>query len=38
MNPSSISMSPYAQKLVNLRLPRYQEIPRIDLYLDQLIG
>lgn len=38
MNPSSISMSPYAQKLVNLRLPRYQEIPRIDLYMDQLIG
>ena len=38
MNPASVSESTYAQRLVGLRLPRYDEIPRIDLYMDQLVG
>lgn len=33
-----VSASPYAQKLVALHLPRYDEIPRINLYMDQLIN
>ena len=28
----------YAEHLVSLHLPRYDEIPSIDLYMDQLVG
>lgn len=35
---NDISASIRAQKLVELHLPRYNEIPRIDLYMDQLIN
>lgn len=38
MNVASVSDSPYAQRLVELHLPRYDEIPSIDLYMDQLVG
>lgn len=38
MNPASVSKSPYAQRLLALHLPRYDEIPPIDLYMDQLIS
>ena len=33
-----VSATPYAQRLLELHLPRYGEIPRIDLYMDQLVG
>ncbi len=33
-----VSATPYARKLLELHLPRYEEIPRIDLYMDQLVG
>ena len=33
-----VSATPYAQRLLELHLPRYGEIPRIDLYIDQLVG
>ena len=38
MNDASVSASSYAEGLVALHLPRYEEIPSIDLYMDQLIG
>ena len=31
-----VSATPYAQRLLELHLPRYGEIPRIDLYMDQV--
>lgn len=34
----SVSDSPFARGLADLHLPRYEEIPRIDLYMDQLVG
>lgn len=34
----SIDDSTLAQGLADLHLPRYEEIPRIDLYMDQLVG
>lgn len=34
----SVSSTPHALGIVSLHLPRYEEIPRIDLYMDQLIG
>lgn len=30
--------TPFSQGIAALRLPRYHEIPRIDLYMDQLVG
>ena len=33
-----VSATPYAQRLLELHLPRYGEIPRIDLCMDQLVG
>ena len=38
MNDASVSTSTYAEHLVSLHLPRYDEIPSIDLYMDQLVG
>ncbi|MCB7037909.1 DUF1836 domain-containing protein [Eggerthella sinensis] len=38
MNVASVSASSYAERLVALHLPRYDEIPSIDLYMDQLVG
>lgn len=38
MNVATVSASPYAEELVALHLPRFDEIPSIDLYMDQLIG
>lgn len=38
MNVASVSESPYAQRLAALRLPRFEAIPDIGLYMDQLIG
>ncbi len=35
---NDVSTSTYAQGLINLHLPRYDEIPRINLYMDQLIS
>lgn len=35
---ATVNQTPYSQKLVRLHLPRYAEIPRIDLYMDQLIS
>lgn len=35
---NSFSASPHAQNIATLHLPRYDEIPRIDLYMDQLIS
>ena len=35
---NDVSASTRAKGLVALHLPRYNEIPRIDLYMDQLIG
>lgn len=37
MKTASVSESSYARKLVELRLPRFAEIPSIDLYMDQLL-
>ena len=34
----SVSDSTYASKLECFAMPRYAEIPRIDLYMDQLLG
>lgn len=34
----SVAESTYARKLKGLVLPRYADIPRIDLYMDQLLG
>lgn len=36
MTPVPISELPHACKLANLHLPRFSEIPSIDLYMDQL--
>lgn len=33
-----ISASPFAQKLGALHLPRYDELPPIDLYMDQIVS
>ena len=33
-----VSTSARAQELASLHLPRYEEIPRIDLYMDQLVN
>lgn len=33
-----LESSPFACGIATLRLPRYNEIPRIELYMDQLIG
>lgn len=33
-----ISASARAQELASLHLPRFHEIPHIDLYMDQLVG
>ena len=33
-----VSATPYAQRLLELHLPRYGEIPRIDLYMDQVVA
>ena len=38
MNIASVNESPYAVRLAALRLPRFEEIPGIDLYMDQLVG
>lgn len=38
MSHPSMGESPYANRLKNLHLPRYNEIPSIALYMDQLIG
>ncbi|WP_080797070.1 DUF1836 domain-containing protein [Arabiibacter massiliensis] len=38
MNIASVNESPYATRLAAFRLPRYDDIPGIDLYMDQLIG
>ncbi|MEG0759192.1 MAG: DUF1836 domain-containing protein, partial [Raoultibacter sp.] len=35
---ASVSESTYARKLKGLTLPRYADIPRINLYMDQLLG
>lgn len=37
MNTASVSESAYARTLVGLHLPRFAEIPSIDLYMDQLV-
>lgn len=38
MNVATVSASSYAKRLVALHLPRYDEIPSIDLYMDQLVS
>lgn len=38
MNDASVRASSYAERLIMLHLPRYDEIPSIDLYMDQLVS
>lgn len=38
MNVASVSESPYAARLAAFKLPRFEDIPGIDLYMDQLVG
>ena len=38
VNVASVSESPYAERLVAFKLPRFEDIPSIDLYMDQLVG
>lgn len=38
VNVASVSESAYAARLTALKLPRYEDIPGIDLYMDQLVG
>lgn len=35
---TKVSRSEYAQALTTFKLPRYEEIPTLDLYMDQLLG
>lgn len=38
MNSTSVAASHYAQRILALHLPRYNELPSIDIYMDQLIS